>query len=299
VWPSLIHETKPSPRSELRLQPLCRNDEQLDAVIEAGMEEVILDWMELVGLRRAFERARQAGLRVGVATVRVQKPLEEGYDRRLAALDPDLVLVRHWAGVMEFADPTKRGRAEIQGDFSLNVTNAVTATHLLDLGLDSVTAAHDLDEAQLLNLLEAFPADRVAVTLHQHIPTFHTEHCVYSHLLSEGRDYRSCGRPCEKHRLGLTDRKGINHPVIVDVGCRNTVFNGKAQSAARLFPALVQKGVKIFRLEFVWEDKAQTLEVLQAYRDLAGGRETPAQALLRIGALEQFGVGLGTMKVLA
>ena len=55
----------------------------------------------------------------------------------------------------------------------------------------------------LLALLDRTPAGRVAVTVHHHIPTFHTEHCVYSHLLSKGRDFRSCGRPCEAHQVGL------------------------------------------------------------------------------------------------
>ena len=285
VWPTLLPQGRRAPvqQTPVRILPLCRTDEQLDAVIEAGMTEVILDWMELVGLRRAFSRARQAGLRVGVATVRVQKPLEEGYDRRLAALKPDLILVRHWAAVMELSGgslpvtpspapplpPRGRGTPEIQGDFSLNVTNAITALHLLELGLDSVTAAHDLDEAQLLDLLEVFPAEHLAVTVYQHIPTFYTEHCVYAHLLSQGRDYRTCGRPCEKHRVGLTDRKGITHPVVVDVGCRNTVFDGTSHNAARMVPDLIERGVRIFRLDFVWEDKVQTREILNAYRDLA------------------------------
>ena len=35
------------------------------------------------------------------------------------------------------------------GDFSLNVTNSLTAAHLFDWGLDTLTAAHDLDESQL------------------------------------------------------------------------------------------------------------------------------------------------------
>ena len=41
--------------------------------------------------------------------------------------------------------------------------------------------------------------------MHHHIPTFHTEHCVYAHLLSNGRDIRSCGQPCQDHEIGLRD----------------------------------------------------------------------------------------------
>ena len=282
-----------------RLLPLCRTDAQLDAVIAAGCTEVELDWMELVGLGRAVARARAAGLGVTLATVRVQKVGEEGYDARLARLAPDAILVRHWGAVVHFLEqPPTASRPALHGDFSLNVTNSVTAAHLLDLGLDTLTCAHDLDATQLFALLERAPANRFTIPLHHHIATFHTEHCVYAHLLSNGRDYRSCGRPCEAHQVALRDRVGMVHPVIVDVGCRNTVFNAQAQSAAELVPRLLERGVRRFRVELVRESATETGRVLAAYRDLLAGRITPREAIQRAGAHEQFGVTRGTMRVL-
>jgi putative protease len=281
----------------VKLVPLCRKPEHLEAAIEAGVSEVILDWMELVGLRAAAERARAAGLKVTLATVRVQKPGEEAYDRRLDALVPERILARHWAAVMHFSRGHRE--VEVEGDFSLNVTNGVTANHLLSLGLDQLTAAHDLDERQLVALLARVPRGRVGVILHHHIPTFHTEHCVYSHLLSEGKDYRTCGRPCEQHQVGLRDRKGLIHPVVVDVGCRNTVFNARAQSAASLVPVLRNLGVLRFRVEFVWENQAEARQVLESYSELLAGQVTAPEVLARLRTHEQFGVSLGTMQVLS
>lgn len=280
----------------LTLEPLCRTPEQLEAVIAEGCSGVTLDWMELIGLNGAVARAREAGLQVGLATVRVQKPGEEGYDRRLRALNPDWVLARHWGAVTGFA---QHRPGQVHGDFSLNVTNSITAAELIGLGLDTVTAAHDLDQIQLEKLLEHFPASRLAVTVHHHISTFHTEHCVYSHLLSNGHDYRDCGRPCEKHLVELEDRKQIRHPVIVDVGCRNTVFNGAAQSCVSLIPRLLQLGVRRFRVEFVRESYEEARAVLRIYRDVLAGQLEPSQARAQLGAHEQFGVSLGTMAVLS
>jgi len=293
------HPAKLAPASVTpELRALVRTDAQLDAVLALGLPEVELDYMEFVGLGRAVERARAAGLRLTLATVRVQKPGEEGYDQRLARLEPDAILARHWGAVMCFARQTGARRPLLHGDFSLNVTNSLTFHHLLDLGLDTVTVSHDLDEAQVLALLEHVPADRVAVTVHHHIPTYHTEHCVYAHLLSNGRDFRSCGRPCEQHQVSLRDHTGREHPVIVDVGCRNTVFNAQAQSAARLVPKLLDRGVRRFRVELVRETRAQAETVLEGWQDLLSGRlDAPALAK-RIGAHEQFGVTAGTMRVL-
>ena len=300
VRASLLGRVHEAPREAApRLLPLCRDDAQLEAVIAAGLGEVELDWMELVGLQRAVERARAAGLKVTIATVRVQKPGEEGYDTRLDRLRPDAVLVRHWGALMHFLErPAQGERPTLHGDFSLNVTNSITAAHLLGLGLDTLTVSHDLDEAQLFGLLAHAPAHRVTVALHHHIATYHTEHCVYSHTLSNGRDYKSCGRPCEKHQVALRDRIGLEHPVIVDVGCRNTVFNAQAQSAASLVPRLLERGVRRFRVEFVRESREEAARVLGAYQELLAGRCAPAEAVRRAAVHEQFGVTRGTMKVL-
>ncbi len=279
--------------------PLCRTTEQLEAVIASGLgegAEVELDWMEMVGLGRAVARAREVGLRVTLVTVRVQKPGEEAYDRRIAKLEPDGVLVRHWGALMHFSKHLKEGAGlerdafSLHGDFSLNVTNSLTALHLLGLGLDTVTASHDLDAEQLLDLLSAVPPGRVAVTLHHHIATFHNSHCTYAHLLSQGSDYQSCGRPCEQHRLALRDYAGHEHPVVVDVACRNTVFNAFAQSAAPLVPRLLERGVRRFRVEFVWERADEVQRTLAAYKQLIGGQVTPAAALKAAAAHERYGV---------
>jgi putative protease len=310
------------PRWRAPLEPelvaLCRTDEQLEAAIEGGVREVELDWMELVGLGRAVERARAAGLRVTLATVRVQKPGEEGFDRRLAALAPDAVLVRHWGALVHFQSSREaaRGAANdaagkaagaldasprapvLHGDFSLNVTNSITAAELFERGLDTLTPSYDLDRAQLEALLDHADPTRFTLVLYHRIPTFHTEHCVYSHLLSNGRDHRTCGRPCEHHEVSLRDHTQRTHPVIVDVGCRNTVFNSEAQSCARLAPALLARGVRRFRVEFVREPRAEALSILRAFSDLLAARISADEALHLAHAKAHLGVSNAPMALM-
>jgi putative protease len=196
------------------------------------------------------------------------------------------------------AAPDELAQVRIHGDFSLNVTNSITAHHLFDWGLDTLTASHDLDERQLFALLDRAPAERFTVVVHHRIATFHTEHCVYAHLLSNGRDFRSCGRPCESHEVGLRDHLARVHPVVVDAGCRNTVFNSVAQSSARLVPRLLQRGVRRFRVEFVRETEAEAASVLAAYRDLVAGRITPETLLGDLGVTSQHGVSASPMQLL-
>ena len=298
VLPTLRPAATPAPGERPpELIPLCRTDAHLDAVLAAGLPRVELDWMERAGLERAVARARAAGLEVIVATPRVQKPGEEGFDRRIARLAPDGVLVRHWGALMHFVEHPDEARPTLHGDFSLNVTNSITAARLLALGLDTLTAAHDLDADQLFAMVPQVPVERLTLTLHHHIPTFHTEHCVYAHLLSNGRDIRSCGQPCQQHEIALTDHRGHQHPVVVDPACRNTVYNAQAQSAAGLWPRLLDAGLRRFRIEFVRETTAEALHTLTAYQALARGEIEPAALLARVGVHEQFGVTRGTMAV--
>ncbi|MEO8554669.1 MAG: U32 family peptidase, partial [Kofleriaceae bacterium] len=180
----------------------------------------------------------------------------------------------------------------------LNVTNSITAGWVLGHGLATITAAHDLDRDQLFALLAAAPPGRVAVTVHHHIPTFHTEHCVYAHLLSHGRDYKDCGRPCERHQIALRDRVGLVHPVNVDVGCRNTIFNAQAQSAAALVPDLIAAGVRRLRVELVRESAGEAVRLYGAYVRLAAGQISATEAVRTAAVHEQFGVTRGTMRTL-
>ncbi|MBZ0152457.1 MAG: U32 family peptidase, partial [Planctomycetes bacterium] len=237
---------------------------------------------------------------VTVATTRVGKPGEDALLERLRRLQPDGLLVRHLGALMRARDWVVDGdRLVVHGDFSLNATNSLTARHLLQLGLGTVTAAFDLDEAQLAAMQRSLPKGRLAVVVHHRIPTFHTEHCVYSHLLSNGRDFHGCGRPCERHQVALRDHLGREHPVIVDVGCRNTVFHHAPQQAAAWAPKLVAAGVLRFRVEFVRESGAVVAAVIGAWRDLLAGRIDAAELARRTGADSQIGVAQGGMKLLA
>jgi putative protease len=95
---------------------------------------------------------------------------------------------------------------------------------------------------------------------------FHMEHCAIAALLSKGKDYKTCGRPCDRHKVSLRDRAGMEHPVEADVGCRNTVFHAKPQSAVQLVPPLAAAGVSRFRIELVRESAGDVARIVGAYR---------------------------------
>ena len=263
------------------LHLLLRTAEQLDAALALAPASITLDYLDLYGLRPSLDRVRAAGILARVASPRVLKPGEERILDFLLGCDCP-ILVRS-TGLLSALQ--ERPHAELIGDFSLNAANAVTAAEFLRLGLSSLTPTHDLNAAQVAELARQIGGDAVEVVAYQHLPVFHTEHCVFCRFLSTGTSFRDCGRPCEKHRVALRDSAGRAHPLMADVGCRNTVFGAEAQEASLHLEDWMAAGIHRFRLEFAHETSDQVKRVTRAFEDLLAGRRSPrdlSQYLQRI-----------------
>jgi U32 family peptidase len=273
--------TAPATEGKRELHLLVRNAEQLAAAIELRPASITLDYLDLYGLRPSIERVKQSGIAARVASPRVVKPGEERILNFLVSLDC-AILVRP-AGMLHAL--RERSHAVLIGDFSLNAANSVTAEMYLALGLERLTPTHDLNAAQVADLARSSGADRMEVVAYQHLPVFHTEHCVFCRFLSTGTSYRDCGRPCEKHRVELKDSSGRAHPVLADVGCRNTVFGAEAQEASRHLDEWKRAGIRHFRLEFVHESADEVKEIARAFTAALEGEISSTQLA---GALKKF-----------
>jgi putative protease len=85
------------------------------------------------------------------------------------------------------------------------------------------------------------------------------------------------------------------HPVRVDEGCRNTVYNAIEQSGAEYIRNFVGLGVSNFRVEFLEETPEKVLEVLALYRDALDGRISGTQVWRSLKAINQLGVTRGQL----
>ena len=259
---------QPSPQLHL----LVRTPEQLDAALALNPASITLDYLDLYGLRPAVERVQATGIVARVASPRVLKPNEQRIVNFLLRLDCQIV-VRSSGLLYALQAEAERG---LIGDFSLNAANLLSAETFLGLGLLRLTPTHDLNAAQVTELAQSLGSDKVEVIAYQHLPVFHTEHCVFCRFLSDGTSYKDCGHPCEKHRVALRDVNGRSHPVMADVGCRNTVFGAEAQTATLHLDGWRRAGIVHFRLEFVHESGEQVTQIARAFGEtLTGQRATP------------------------
>jgi putative protease len=263
---------RPEPREEAPHEPvslhlLVRTREQLDAAIEVRPATVTLDFLDLYGLRPAVERIWSAGLEARVASPRILKPGEQRISEFLLELGCP-VLIRPPGLLRQFGG---RLGVKLIGDFSLNAANAISASMLLAMGLERITPTHDLNGSQIIELARGIGPQRLEVVAYHHMPVFHTEHCVFCRFLSTGTTHKDCGRPCESHRVELRDGGGRRHPVMADVGCRNTVFGAQAQEASRHLAAWLEAGIRHFRLEFAHESPQQVGRIADAFRSALAG----------------------------
>jgi len=300
-----------APQLDPELIVVIRHLHQLDAAWAAGARTIYAEFEDPKRYRDAVQRFRELRNEeaaraqpienreskienppsLWVIPPRIFKPGEEWILKQVLSCDADGYLVRNYDHLKWFADKRRRG------DFSLNVANPLTAAYYRErYGLERVTASYDLNVAQLEALLSGAPGAWFDITLHQHMPMFHMEHCVFCAFLSDGTDYRSCGRPCDRHDVRLRDRIGAEHPLKADAGCRNTVYNARAQTGAEFVDRLLALGARSFRIEFLNESADELQRTVGRYRQLLRGEITGAELWREFKLINQLGVTRGQLE---
>lgn len=275
-----------------QLHLLVRTPEQLEAAIAVRPASITLDYLDLYGLRPSVDRLKASGIEARIASPRILKPGEERIADFLLRCECR-ILVRT-TGLIEILI---KGQSPLTGDFSLNAANAITARELLSRGLERLAPTHDLNAAQITDLARRTGAGKIEAIVYQHLPVFHTEHCVFCRFLSSGTSYRDCGRPCEHHRVELRDANGRVHPVMADVGCRNTVFGGEAQEASAHLNEWLEAGIRHFRAEFVHESAAAVTRVAEALKEALARQLPPAELRRRLREVAPQGITQGSLFV--
>lgn len=276
-----------------QLHLLVRTPEQLEAALALQPASITLDYLDLYGLRPAVEQVQASGIMARVASPRILKPDEQRIVNFLLKLECPIVV--RSTGLLYALQ--QEAHPALIGDFSLNAANILTAQTFMQLGLSRLTPTYDLNAAQITELAQRLGSERVEVVVYQHLPVFHTEHCVFCRFLSAGSSYKDCGTPCERHRVALRDVNGRAHPVMADVGCRNTVFGAEAQEASRHLDEWRIAGLRHFRLEFVHETAEQVTGLSRAFQETLAGQQTALDLSRQLSRLAPQGTTEGSLFV--
>lgn len=292
-----IPASSASQPTEAELVVLVRDLPQLEATLECGVNTLYCEFEDPKKYREAVRTAHESFGCTGpqktiwVAPPRIHKTGEEWILKQVRSSNADGYLIRNYDQLGYFADCRRIG------DFSLNIANHLTAEWFMQrFGLERLTASYDLNGAQLETLVQAAPPEWFEITIHQRMPMFHMEHCVFCAFLSKGTDFTNCGRPCDTHAVRLRDRVGAEHVLKADAGCRNTLFNARAQTGAEHVSRLMALGVRRFRIEFVSETPDEVTRTLAMYRALLRGEISGTELWRELKLQNQLGVTRGTME---
>jgi putative protease len=285
---------------ESALIVLVRSLPQLEAALRCGVQTVYCEFEDPKKYREAvtiFHTAQGCSgdgtheatrPTIWAAPPRIFKMGEEWILKQVLSSNADGYLVRNYDHLTFFAG------CRLRGDYSLNIANHLAADYFKNKsGLERVTASYDLNFLQLEALLQAAPPEWFEITIHQHMPMFHMEHCVFCAFLSSGTDYTNCGRPCDTHVVKLRDRVGAEHALKADAGCRNTVFNSQTQTGAEYVARMIELRVRHFRVEFLDETPETVERTIAKYRQLLRGEIDGARLWRELKLMNQLGVTRG------
>lgn len=294
----LTEKTSPT-RLNILLRDKFQAEDLADAVAKniispKRIHAVILDFEFGRDYEQSLACLKNVGLKVGIATTRILKPQEYNNLKVLVRLNPDFILARN-LGSIHYLKNTSQYTGEILGDFSLNVTNHLTAEYLLGKNIKSVCLSYDLNHHQISDLMSKTQNSSLEITAHQYIPSFHMEHCVFAAFLSKGSSYRDCGKPCERHRVELKDQFGNVHQIKADQECRNTMFNSISQSAAQFVNDWQNKGLGFIRYEALYEKGSELCQKINAYIDLLNNVKSATEITEELRLNEKYGLGGGTI----
>jgi U32 family peptidase len=296
IRPGALERLRKAPargEAPLQIAVLCRSVDQVRAALDEGVTWIECDFEDIRRYRDAVPLARDKGAKILLAPPRIHKPGELGILRNVLGAGPNGILVRSTAHLSFYRKEAPY--LILLGDFSLNVANELTSDLFLSKGISRIVPSYDLNWEQFQALMARIDPSLAEVVIHQHMPMFHNEHCIFAALLSNGKDATDCGRPCDRHALALKDWSGKEHPVKADVGCRNTIYNAVAQSASQYVRRMIDLGVRNFRIELLNEAPEAARKLISSYRNLLDGNEIGETLWKELRASNYMGVTRGPL----
>ncbi len=282
---------KPENEERIQVSVLVRNPGQLQKLKGIDIDRVILDFDWGVDYRESLEQARDFGFLAGIATIRVLKEGETYHLKKIVDLAPDFILVRNPGALLYLQDLG----IPLEGDYSLNVSNSLSAEWFIGQGLQTLHPSLDLNATGTKELVRNFGGSRLEISVFEHLPAFYMEHCLYAACLTSAERFPRCGQICSRRHIDIIDHKGARHSLVPDAECRNTLYLQRPQSALTFVPDFIELGIRRFRLEMLDESPSEVADKTRLYTEALRGRLSLKTAARLVGAEERYGVSQGQL----
>jgi putative protease len=142
----------------------------------------------------------------------------------------------------------------LHGDFRLNVTNCETARALTELGLEEILLSPELTLPQIRDI-----GGNSSVIVYGRIPLMTLEKCVI-------REIADC-RACDAGGVRLTDRRGVEFPVLREWEHRNVICNSLPTCMSDRADELFRFGISNRHFIFTIETPDEVDAVIEAFEN--------------------------------
>jgi putative protease len=150
-------------------------------------------------------------------------------------------------------DRVKKYGFTVHGDLRLNVFNNSSAAYLEQIGIEDFVLSPELTLRQIRDI-----GGKSSTCVYGRLPLMITEKCV-------GRELGSC-EACENGALKLTDRRGVEFPVLKRYKHRSVIFNSIPTYMADKRSELISSSIISEHFIFTVESKSEAKNVIDAYK---------------------------------
>ncbi len=140
----------------------------------------------------------------------------------------------------------------VHGDFRLNVCNRASAAVAEKLGIEDVIMSPELTLAQMRDV-----GGKTLACVYGRVPLMVTEKCV-------GKELSDCD-VCKSGKLTLTDRRGVDFPVMRAFEHRSVIFNSVPFYMADRADLLQKNGISMSHFIFTVESEGEAQRIIEAY----------------------------------
>ena len=149
----------------------------------------------------------------------------------------------------------------VHGDFRLNVCNRASAAFVEKLGIEDVIMSPELTLAQMRDV-----GGKTLACVYGRVPLMVTEKCV-------GKELSDCDA-CKSEKLTLTDRRGVDFPVMRTFEHRSVIFNSVPFYMADRADLLQKNGISMSHFIFTVESEGEAQRVIEAYEKGLSPKDT-------------------------
>lgn len=249
---------RPKPAVNLCLRTAAQLTREL---LRLGPSLVYLPAHELAAHPEAAKLCAKYGVPLAVSLPRVSLDREQPELMKQLAAAKELGVTQALVQNLGQIEAVRSMGFTLRGGFGIPVCNTQAEKECKRLGLASVTASFELRISQIRDLSKAVDTEMIA---YGRLPLMLTENCIIKN--------RAGRCECTGSHV-LTDRKGIQFPVIPAPGCRSEILNG-----SKLFLADREKdyesiGLWAVQLFFTTENAFDCVSVTERY--MKGGIYEP------------------------